>query len=64
MYTTEKGDTWDLIALKTLGSEMRINEIVDINKKYIDVVIFDAGIQINIPTQTNNSGSNLPNWRQ
>lgn len=64
MYITKKGDTWDLIALKTLGDEKRINEIVDINTKYIDVVIFDAGIQINVPEMANSNISVLPEWRK
>jgi len=49
MYITEAGDTWDIIAYNVLGDEKRINEILDLNTKYIDTVIFEAGIMIQIP---------------
>jgi len=42
-YTTISGDMWDLIAFKTLGSEMYTHALIESNLKYKDVVIFLRG---------------------
>lgn len=62
MYITETGDTWDIIAKNVLGDEKRVNEILDMNTKYIDVVIFDAGVEIQTPENIK-SETNFPDWR-
>jgi len=64
MYITEAGDTWDIIAYNVLGDEKRINEILDLNTKYIDTVIFEAGIMIQIPEniKTEKIFSSWRNW--
>ena len=48
-YITILGDTFDNIAYKTLGDCKYIKEIINANRKYVDVMVFDAGIEINIP---------------
>ena len=49
IYTTKSGDMWDMIALKVLGNEMYMSELIENNYKYRNVMIFEAGIKLNIP---------------
>lgn len=64
-YTTIQGDTWDLIALKMLGSEKYKTILIENNLQYKDVVIFSAGIVLNIPEiQIETVTDSLPPWKQ
>ena len=48
-YITILGDTFDSVAYKTLGDCIYTKELINANRKYVDVMIFDAGIELNIP---------------
>lgn len=48
-YTTTSGDTWDLIALKELGSEYLFPLLLKENQSYRNQVKFSSGIVLNIP---------------
>lgn len=48
-YVTIQGDTWDSIAYKTVGSEYAMVEIMKANKQYLGTLVFDGGIELNIP---------------
>jgi hypothetical protein len=49
-YTTTAGDTWDFIAYKTLGNEYLFVRFIEVNLAYRDVLLFDGGVVLNIPT--------------
>lgn len=48
-YTTIQGDTWDNIAYKTVGNEYAMVEIMKANKEHLGTLIFDGGIELDIP---------------
>lgn len=61
-YTTVQGDTWDLIAYKTLGSEYLLPLLLEANQKYRKVVIFSGGIVLNIPEVDTDEATDRPEW--
>lgn len=48
-YTTVAGDTWDMIALRTLGSEYLFSLLLKENQAHRLIVRFSAGVVLNIP---------------
>ena len=64
IYTTKSGDMWDMIALKVLGNEMYMSELIENNYKYRNVMIFEAGIKLNIPEISTQKVKNLPPWKR
>lgn len=48
-YVAVQGDTWDSIAYKAFGDEFMFPQIMDANRDYYDVVIFEGGESIDIP---------------
>ncbi len=64
-YTTIGGDTWDMIAKKTLGSELAMNRLIKANVEYKDIIVFSSGVILNVPKleQVVNY-SNLPPWKR
>lgn len=64
-YVTQKGDTWDSIALDQMGDEMYMSDLIQYNPDYADTLIFDAGITINIPEldADDETSDSLPPWR-
>lgn len=63
-YTTIQGDTWDVIALKTLGNEMYMSQLVEANIDYADIVVFPAGYVIEIPEIQATNSELLPPWKR
>ena len=64
-YTTIQGDKWDSIAHNMLGSVYAVDKLMRANTEYIDVVIFPAGIVLEIPEITTTEKSHvLPPWKQ
>lgn len=63
-YTTISGDMWDLIAFKTLGSEMYTHTLIENNLRYKHIMVFPAGVKLNIPKIETPSASGLPPWKQ
>ena len=63
-YTTILGDMWDLIAFKTLGSEMYTHTLIESNLKYKDIAVFPAGVTLNIPKIETPSAWGLPPWKK
>ncbi len=49
LYTTVQGDTWDGIAKKIYGVETRLDVLLAANPEYGSVVIFSAGVTLNVP---------------
>ncbi len=63
-YVTSAGDTWDEIAYKKCGNETLSSELMTLNRKYINVVIFGEGIELTIPVyDMSQAPETLPPWR-
>jgi len=63
-YTTRSRDTWDAIALRTLGSEIYADVLLDANPAHNRVVLFDAGTVLVVPDlPTPSRADSLPPWR-
>jgi hypothetical protein len=63
-YITSLGDFWDGIALKELGSEMHAGLLMDLNREYLDVVTFEAGVELTLPDVAPDLPSTLPPWKR
>jgi len=48
-YTTQQGDTWDVLAHDIYGSEYLAYIIIMANPNYMKYVYFPAGIKLTIP---------------
>lgn len=64
VYSTIQGDTWDVIALKTLGSEMYMSRIIERNIEYADTLVFSAGVRLTIPDVEPKASVLLPPWKR
>ncbi len=64
IYRTVQGDMWDSIAKSCYGSELGMNALMEANCRYIDIVVFPAGIELTVPEYNKPETSNLPPWRQ
>lgn len=63
-YTTNAGDTWDIIAKEVYGSEAYTSFLMYNNQKYVEqYFVFPDGIVLDIPDIPDNSVSALPEWR-
>lgn len=49
-YTARQGDSFDLLALQAYGEERMASIIAEANPAYIDVLLFEGGEEISIPT--------------
>lgn len=64
-YYTAEGDTFDSIALDFYNEEKFAHLIVNANPMECDVLIFDAGVHLRIPTvDTVDYPDTLPPWRR
>ena len=63
-YTTKQGDTWDVIALRQMGSEKYMNQLIEANSRYNQWVIFPAGAVLVIPEVTIATATSLPPWKR
>ena len=63
-YTTIQGDMWDSIAKKLYGTEMAMNVLLEANQQYNSVVVFGAGIVLNVADYTAPTPDLLPPWRR
>lgn len=65
-YTTVQGDTWDIIAMKVYGDELRMTDLLQAreNIALIDYQVFPAGIVVYTPTVYYDLDvESLPEWR-
>ena len=64
-YYTIQGDTFDIIALKTLGDEGYMGAIIEANPTHAETVIFSRNVKLAIPDELPlvNEIGNLPPWR-
>lgn len=63
-YTTIQGDMWDMIAKRIYGDEAALNVLLGVNQCYADVVVFPAGVELDVPEYTAPVTSMLPPWRR
>lgn len=63
-YRTISGDTWDSIAYKTLGDEMKMDKLIAANPELCTVFVFQAGVTLNIPEAEEETASTNPPWFQ
>lgn len=62
-YTTVQGDQWDYIAYKVYEDEMGVNKLLEANHEYKDIVVFPAGIVLQVPDYTRPRSSVMPPWK-
>lgn len=63
-YMTTQGDTWDMVALKTLGSEAYMDLVIKENPLHRETAIFSAGTELYIPAIATPKPNNLPPWKR
>lgn len=63
-YTTISGDMWDSIAYRQMGNEKYMDVLIKSNIQYRNVVIFPAGIELNIPEVKEEVSMQLPPWKR
>ena len=63
-YTTQQGDTWDLISYRTYGSEFHTDELFKVNLQYSDIAVFGAGVVLNIPDVITEIPVSIPPWER
>ena len=64
---TIQGDTWDVLALRVYGTEMRAQELMEAreNVRLLDYQIFPAGVTVYTPEVTDAPhAEDLPDWRK
>ena len=54
-YTASFGDTWDTIAYKVCGDEFECDALRRANRPYSDVLVFDGGESLIIPSDIGDS---------
>jgi len=63
-YTTISGDMWDGIAYQMLGGERHTDTLIKSNLKHRHIVIFEAGIVLDIPEIETEASLQLPPWKR
>lgn len=54
-YTASFGDTWDTVAYKVCGDEFECDALRRANRPYSDVLVFDGGESLVIPSDIGDS---------
>lgn len=62
-YTTVSGDTWDLIALKVYGSELKADWLMQNNLGLIHITRIDSGVVLSTPELPEEKSGDLPPWK-
>lgn len=62
-YTTVSGDTWDLIALKVYGSELKADWLMQNNLGLIHITRFDSDVVLSTPELPEEKSGDLPPWK-
>lgn len=61
-YRTMMGDTWDMIAYKTLGDGYLMDRVIAENPEYAEMFAFPAGVTIRIPEIEETVSETNPPW--
>ena len=62
-YTTISGDTWDVIAKRVYGSELKADALMAANPQHIETFIFSAGVELSTPELPQERSGTLPPWK-
>ena len=62
-YTTIQGDSWDLISYNHYGDEKYMRYLIQANWDYADVLVFQAGVVLNVPDLPEEPDEDMPFWR-
>lgn len=66
LYTTKQGDTFESIAYFELSNSNKMVDIIRVNRRYMNVAVFEAGIVLQLPEESEEEktteGSTVP-WR-
>ena len=62
VYKTKSGDTWDTIAKKVYGDEMRVSLLMASNQELLEYFVFPEGLLVDLP-ELPEEESTLPEWR-
>lgn len=62
-YTTRQGDTWDMIAWLVYGYEGYAQAMMRLNPACIDTLIFDGGVELELPPIEAETPIGLPLWK-
>lgn len=63
-YTTVQGDMWDGIAKVIYGDERYMNTLLEANQDKLDVVVFPAGVVLNVPDMAIPKAVTVPPWKR
>ena len=67
-YTTISGDTWDIIARKAYGDELKADRLMQEreNLPLLDYQVFPSGVVVTIPDVSEEDAyeADLPDWRK
>lgn len=64
VYKTIQGDTWDGIAVKVYGDEKYMNELLEANQAYREIIIFPANVSLFLPNIQTQTTTILPPWKK
>lgn len=64
VYKTIQGDTWDGIAVKVYGDEKYMNEFLEANQAYREIIIFPANVSLSLPDIQTQTTTILPPWKK
>lgn len=64
VYKTIQGDTWDGIAVKVYGDEKYMNELLEANQAYREIIIFPANVSLSLPDIQTQTMTILPPWKK
>ena len=63
LYEAVAGDTWDSIAFEFYTDERKSSLLIQENREYADVLIFEGGELLYIPVLEEESSGSTPPWR-
>lgn len=64
VYKTIQGDTWDGIAVKVYGDEKYMNELLEANQTYREILIFPANVSLSLPNIQTQTTTILSPWKK
>lgn len=67
-YTTVSGDTWDIIARKVYGDELKADHLMQERENFpiLDYQVFPSGVTVCVPEISEEEAyqDDLPEWRK
>jgi len=63
-YTTVSGDTWDWIAYKVYGDELKAADLITANRHLSATAVFSGEVVLQLPELPLEAAYELPPWRK